>query len=329
MAPGQEEQRTSRAGNASPPPLVSIGMAVYNGEQYIREAVDSALNQTLADFELIISDNASTDRTAEICKEYVERDSRVRYVRNERNIGGAANFNATFKLARGRYFKWLACDDKILPTFLERCVAALEANPRASLAYSQAAMIDDASNVLHRYEGAFAPGAGWSRSITQRYKRFMREVTRNYSMTVPVYVFGVVPSKVLAKTHLQRFYLSQDDNLVAELILGGEVIEVPETLNLIRYHAGSSGWIEVWNAKHIQNWYRPGEKSSLRRIFRLGWRHRLEYFRLVLAADATPFEKVLLTYENLRAIGQRGRHKLELMLQKHRKVEQILPWRRY
>jgi glycosyltransferase involved in cell wall biosynthesis len=308
-------------------PMVTVGMPVYNGESTLREAIESFLSQTLEDIELIISDNASTDGTAAICEEYAARDPRVRYIRNSKNIGGADNYNAIFRMARGKFFNWAPCDDVVLPRFLETCVEALEANPKAVLAYTKAAMIDTEGNRIHEYERATL-GIPWSPKLTQRYRRFLREVTRNYSITVPNYVHGVVRPEMLARTHLQRHYLSQDDNLVAEIILGGEVCEVPEVLKLIRYHPGSSGWIEVWNAKHIQNWYRPEEKSSLMRVFRLGWRHRLEYFRIVLAADATPLEKLILTYENLRSIVQRGWRKLQL-LQRGTKVEQTLPWQRY
>lgn len=84
---------------------VSIGLPVYNGEQYLAKALDSLLAQTFTDFEVIISDNASTDRTSEICAAYLERDPRIRYYRNQQNIGAAPNFNRTFELATGMYFK--------------------------------------------------------------------------------------------------------------------------------------------------------------------------------------------------------------------------------
>src|SRR5262249_37479880 len=99
-------------------PRVSIGLTVYNGEQFLEETVDAFLAQTYTDFELIIADNASTDRTGEIGREYAARDSRVRYPRNERNLGLAGNHNRAFALARGEYFKWAAADDVCLPNYL-------------------------------------------------------------------------------------------------------------------------------------------------------------------------------------------------------------------
>src|SRR5438552_4723426 len=107
---------------AKPKPRVSIGLPVYNAENYLVEALDSILAQTFTDFELIISDNASTDRTREICKYYESSDARVHYYCNETNIGGARNANLTFKLARGQYFRWAADDDVCAPTLLEKSV---------------------------------------------------------------------------------------------------------------------------------------------------------------------------------------------------------------
>ena len=99
-------------------PRVSIGMPVYNGEKYLEEAIQSILAQTYSDFELVISDNASTDKTQEICLEYAARDSRVRYHRNEKNLGAAPNYNRTFELSTGQYFKWADYDDLLAEEFL-------------------------------------------------------------------------------------------------------------------------------------------------------------------------------------------------------------------
>lgn len=94
-------------------PGVSVGLPVYNGERYLAAAVDTILGQTFEDFELIIADNASTDGTAAIARDFAKRDARVRYVRNATNIGAIANFNLVFKLARGEYFKWNGYDDML------------------------------------------------------------------------------------------------------------------------------------------------------------------------------------------------------------------------
>src|SRR5690242_490012 len=107
-------------------PEISLALPVYNGERFVADAVLSVLAQDFKNFELIITDNASTDRTEEICRAFAAADPRVRYVRNERNLGAGPNYNLGFALSRGRYFKWSACDDRISESFLSACFAALE-----------------------------------------------------------------------------------------------------------------------------------------------------------------------------------------------------------
>ncbi len=106
-------------------PVVSIGMAVYNGEKYLREALDSLLAQTFSDFELIISDNASTDDTQNICLEYASQDSRIRYIRQDINQGSAFNFRFVLAEALGTFFMWAAHDDAWEKNWLEVLVAEI------------------------------------------------------------------------------------------------------------------------------------------------------------------------------------------------------------
>ena len=113
-------------------PKVSIGLPVYNGEDFLAEALDSLLDQTYDDFELIISDNASTDSTADICTSYSAKDSRIRYLRSDVNLGAAVNYNLVFELATGEYFKWAAHDDICAPEFIGACVDILDRYPTQS-----------------------------------------------------------------------------------------------------------------------------------------------------------------------------------------------------
>lgn len=101
-------------------PQVSIGMPVYNGEKYIREALNSLLAQSFTDFELIISDNASLDKTELICREYLQKDSRIQYIRQEKNLGASNNFEFVLNKAKGKYFMWAAHDDVFFPFHLEK-----------------------------------------------------------------------------------------------------------------------------------------------------------------------------------------------------------------
>ncbi|NES80204.1 MAG: glycosyltransferase family 2 protein [Moorea sp. SIO2B7] len=116
-------------------PRVSIGLPVYNGEKFLKQAIDSILAQTFKDFELIISDNASTDKTEQICREYAAKDKRISYYRNNENRGAAWNFKYTFDLARAKYFKWAAHDDVCATNFLASCVEVLDNDPSVVLSY--------------------------------------------------------------------------------------------------------------------------------------------------------------------------------------------------
>ena len=110
-------------------PKVGVGMPVYNGERYLEEALDSILAQSFDDFELVISDNASTDRTEEICRAYAHKDERIRYFRMRENYGVIDNFNNAFRLSAGEYFKWAASDDVCEHDYLRKAVEVLDRDP--------------------------------------------------------------------------------------------------------------------------------------------------------------------------------------------------------
>ena len=107
---------------------LSIGMPVYNGELFIERAIESILAQTFTDFELIISDNASTDSTQEICQNFSKKDDRIRIFKQEKNIGVHRNFYFLLSQARGEYFAWAAVDDYLDKDFMEKNLKVLESN---------------------------------------------------------------------------------------------------------------------------------------------------------------------------------------------------------
>src|ERR1700733_3847565 len=154
---GDPASRDAQPGCALPPELkVSIGLPVFNGEEYLEQSVASILAQTYTNFELIISDNASSDRTESICRGYAERDARVRYCRQPRNRGVTWNFRQVALLARGEYFLWMAHDDRFAPEYVESCLAFLQKNPGTVLCYSKAIEIDEDGKQLARQKQAFA-----------------------------------------------------------------------------------------------------------------------------------------------------------------------------
>jgi glycosyltransferase involved in cell wall biosynthesis len=124
-------------------PLLTIGVPVFNAERHLRGALDSIQAQTFQEFEVVISDNASTDGTEEIARSYVRLDPRFRYRRNRSNLGAARNYNLLFQESSTRYFKWMPHDDVMAPTYLSRCADALDRRPSAVLATSQVRLIDE------------------------------------------------------------------------------------------------------------------------------------------------------------------------------------------
>src|SRR3990167_3879396 len=107
-------------------PRVSIGLPVFNGEEYLPRAFDCLIQQDYEDFEVIISDNASTDATETLCRDLARQDNRIRYYRNETNIGARRNYNRVFELARGDFFKWASHDDEYDASLVRRCLEVFE-----------------------------------------------------------------------------------------------------------------------------------------------------------------------------------------------------------
>lgn len=204
-------------------PTVSIGLPVYNGATYLPAALDSLLAQDFTDFELIVADNASTDGSTEICAEYARRDSRIRFVGNSSNMGAAANFNRTFKLASGRYFMWAADDDLWDPSFVRRCVDALEAAPKAVLACTSLRFIDEAGATIDVDYGVFDNPDLSSRSVARRVRGLL-------SRGGWYQAYGMIRADALRRTRLFENVYGPDVVLVMELALQGPFVKVPEIL---------------------------------------------------------------------------------------------------
>jgi glycosyltransferase involved in cell wall biosynthesis len=235
-------------------PLVSIGFPVYNGARSVGRALDSILAQDFEDFELIISDNASTDDTERICEAYAKRDRRIRYFRNATNIGVSPNHDRVFELSRGRYFAWAAHDVEHLPGMLSRCISAmLQAPPTVVLIYPGCELIDAAGNRIVGQQPSIA-------SDDPRPCRRLDIVIRNIGYVTQHY--GLIVSAALRRTRLNGSYASSDHVLTAELAMLGQIREIPEIL-LRRNIDPNSGTTAV---RHSQKawaaWLNPKAKRS-------------------------------------------------------------------
>lgn len=249
-------------------PCVSIGMPVYNGELFLREALDSILAQTFKDFELIISDNASTDATSQICREYADKDKRIRYYCNEQNLGGAPNYNIVYNLSRGKFFKWASHDDLHAPEFIERCVEVLEQDSSVVLSYTRTVAIDEQGKFLESYPNKFDV---CSPKPHERFRRF-HDRMKSFERCDPV--FGMIRSSQLRMTPVIGSYVSSDMVLLGELALLGKFHEVPEDLFFRRHHPQMS--VKAANIDYDTRlyWFNTNKKGKL--IFPR-WRLFLEY----------------------------------------------------
>lgn len=202
-------------------PRVSIGMAVYNGEQFVGFTIELLLQQTFGDHELIICDNCSTDRTEEICRGYAAKDARVRYFRNDTNIGVARNFNRAFSLARGEYFKYASADDYYAPTLLAKCVDVLDRRPEVVLCYPKTQLVDDKNAPVGVYEDKL------DLQFPAPHKRLSWLL---WNMVLCNAVFGLQRTTVRRQVRPYGAYPSSDTVFLAELSLFGYFVELPERL---------------------------------------------------------------------------------------------------
>ena len=201
-------------------PRLSVGLPVYNGEYHLAESIEALLGQSYGDFELIISDNASTDGTADICRSYGRQDSRIRYIRQPRNIGRVPNHNFLIEQARGELFKWAACDDLHARDLLKRCVDALNEYPRVVLAHAWEAIIDDsgaAISLVHYPVVTDAPRA------PDRFRSMLFDGWGDDG-------YGIIRTEILRRIPLHGSYHLADRTFTTELALYGPFYQVPDWL---------------------------------------------------------------------------------------------------
>jgi len=233
-------------------PRLSIGLPVYNGEKLLEEALHALLGQTYEDFELILSDNASIDGTADICRRYEKQDHRIRYIRQPRNIGAAPNHNFVFQQSRGELFKWAAADDLYSRDLLKRCVDALDEYPDIVLAHSWTAAVDGTGNVTQALK---YPLATDSPRAPDRFRSMLfgssvedaEGVVRaeDYDAELVCEVdeviraddlYGVIRADVMRRVPPHNSYHHADRIFMAEIALHGPFYQAPDWLYFRRDH---------------------------------------------------------------------------------------------
>ena len=272
-------------------PKVSIGLPVYNGERYLSAALDGMLRQTFEDFEIVISDNASTDSTREICSAYCKKDDRIRYSRNDTNIGSARNYNKVFALSRGSYFAWAAHDDLYGNRYLESCVEVLDNDPSVSLCYSVPEIIDAfgkpipalGPNQMIGADGKVVshidkPHIAESPRIEERF----RDAIDNFWC---LQVFGLIRAENMRDSGLQRGYYGADKIFLAEISLMGRFHQIDEKLFFKRVHIEMSFYL---NNEERAKWIDPDGAVRFPQVEKLK-----DYVSMVLRTKMSARERMI------------------------------------
>lgn len=173
---------------------VSIGMPVYNGEKFIRKALDSLLAQKFTDFEILISDNASTDATRNICEEYRQRDARIKYIRQEENIGPVENFKFVYDNTTADYFMFAAVDDLWNENYIDHMCRLLDYDEDAALAFSDFE--------IKNIDGDDSVPIDVSSSLSK--SPFIRYMIRLFDMQ-PHLIYGLFRRKYFQSTSFEKF----------------------------------------------------------------------------------------------------------------------------
>jgi len=248
----------------------------------VSEAIASILGQTFGDLELVISDNASTDRTKQICREYEALDPRVRYIRQGRNRGAAPNYDFVFEQARGEYFKWAAHDDVVHESFLEKAVEALETHPEVALVYSKVREIDEHGDVTGTYD---AYEDRLRLSAPEPHVRFGDMICVPHNC---VGFFGLMRTSQLARTNLHAPYEGADRTLLAEMALMGPIHRIPEYLIDRRDHPGA-----YTRSRRLGDRIGWWDVEKVGKVTFPAWRSAVEYHRSIQRVPLSLTERVL------------------------------------
>lgn len=264
-------------------PKVSIGLPVYNGEQYIETALQSILQQDFDDFELVVSDNASADATPYILDRWADKDERVTVHHSDINVGGADNFNKVLQLSTGKYFRWATHDDYLAPSMVSSCVEALDAAEETCvLVYPQTVIVDGDGNEVEMLSNQLILD---SDDPVERLHEFMR----NYGFANAIY--GLMRADAIKAVGGLPKYNAGDLTMIAGLALRGKFLEVPEPLFYRRMHEDMS-WRKSKTPEGFAKWFDPNKRWFI--VFQ-AWRLWRELVGEVWRSPLSPADKLRAT----------------------------------
>ena len=281
-------------------PLITLGLPVYNCQPYVSQSIESLLAQTYKDFVLIISDNASTDGTSEICANYARQDARIRYCRNERNIGLPANYNRVFHLTESKYLKWSTGDDYWTPDMLMDALEILEGEPSVALCYPKAVLVDASGREQARYEDRLHL---MQDDPVERFLTLLAEIRLSHQN------LGVMRMDMARRTALVGNHVGSDVTFLAELSLYGKFFEAPRYQYFRRLHENSYSW-NRGNELHEARRYHP---AGVTRIPFNTWKHHAGFWKAVVRSPLAISQKVRILPVLLKRLywdGQTLTHEL-------------------
>ncbi len=220
-------------------PKISIGLPIYNAEKFIHKRIENLLAQTFTDFELIISDNASTDDTVKICKEFVKKDFRIKLYTQDHNIGQFRNYNFVLEQSHGEYFIWVAVDDLLLPEFLEKNLHILETKKNVVTSISKLRMFGDFTNNIREDQNDSI-----IQKIMKKIKKHMSRmdcfpVSGEYNDRVNKFFkncrhsqvfYGIHRTDAIKKCVISEPFLGQDTFYALSLLKYGDIHVIEDTL---------------------------------------------------------------------------------------------------
>ncbi len=231
-------------------PKVSIGIPVFNGAKTLAKTIEAAINQDYTNLEIIISDNCSTDGTQAIAEAFQSRDSRIKYIRQEKNYGMTNNFSKVFEYATGEFFMWAAHDDLHEPTFISKCLPILLSEPEAGLCVPR-------TQTFYRGEISWISNMKTFRGIQSRTKLYL-ETLKHFPA---VGMYGLYRSSKVAKTHLWRNFTGADLAFIQDLALHAQIVVCEDILfsyfERDKWNTLEQDYMNIYGTSRIPWYYSP------------------------------------------------------------------------
>lgn len=269
--------------------MITIGLPVYNGQKFLQAAIDSHLSQSYGDFDLVISDNGSTDATEEICRRYAAQDDRISYLRSPVNRGILWNHRRVLEgLGEATpYFRWAGADDVLEPGLLAAMVDVLRSRPEVEAVMPATKNIDEAGAIIRSMERTL------NLESAVPYERARQILLANYQHVI---AYGLLRAPSLRRMRTGPDYIGWDPVFIWELALRGRIFQLEQLALLRRFHPGSISRVKT--AREMRKWVEPDARAGMNFPH---WTWAYERARALLATSLPSREKLRISLLLLRA----------------------------